>query len=78
MASDPVPFQRSEVMLGPPVLNRNITTVDPAEFAQPLHKSGDPLALRLRRGIAQEPDGRPLRRLLRAASGHATAPPNSS
>src|SRR5262249_12585761 len=34
--------------------------------AQPLHKSGDPLALDRRRARAQETDGRPHRRLLRA------------
>jgi hypothetical protein len=49
--------------LGPAILNREVATVDPSEFAEPLHKSGNPLALDRRRG-AQESDGRQLARLL--------------
>src|SRR5262249_54449557 len=41
-------------------------TVDPTKFAQPLHKSRDPLALDRRRARAQEPDGRQLYAQLRA------------
>ena len=51
--------------LRPAILDRDGATLDPAEFAQPLHKGGDPLARDRRRGRAQEPDGRQLRRLLR-------------
>src|SRR5262249_37968836 len=43
-----------------------IATLDPAELAQPLYKSGGPLALSRRRGRAQKPDSRQLRWLLRA------------
>jgi len=43
--------------LCPAILNREVATVDPSEFAEPLHKSGNPLALDRRRG-AQEADGR--------------------
>src|SRR5262249_47628438 len=52
--------------LRPAILDRDSTTLDPAEFAQPLHEGGDPLALGCRRGRAQVPDGRQLPRLLRA------------
>src|SRR5262249_57916731 len=52
--------------LRPAILDRNGPILDPAEFAQPLHKCGDPRALRRRRGRAQEPNGRQLSRLLRA------------
>ena len=56
-----------------------VATLDPAEFAQPLHKSGGPLALGRRRARTQEPDGRQLRRLLRARRERpcAAAPPSS-
>jgi hypothetical protein len=33
------------VSLRPTNLNRDGTTLDPTEFAQPLYKSGDPLAI---------------------------------
>jgi len=49
----------------PAILDREVATIDPSEFTQPLHKSGNPLALDRRRG-AQEPDGRQFARLLRA------------
>ena len=52
--------------LRPAILDRDGATLDPAEFAQSLHKGGGPLAPGRRRGRAQEPDGRQLRRLLRA------------
>ena len=52
--------------LRPAILDRDGAALDPAEFAQPLHKSGGPLAPGRRRARAQEPDGRQLRRLLRA------------
>src|SRR5262245_19299228 len=42
------------------------TTLDPAAFAQLLHKQGHPLAIGRRCGLAQVPDGRQLPRLLRA------------
>jgi hypothetical protein len=51
--------------LCPAILNREVATVDPTEFAEPLHKSGNPLVLDRRQG-AQESDGRQLARLLRA------------
>src|SRR5262249_32442203 len=52
--------------LRPAILDRDRTTLNPAEFAQSLYKSGGPLALSRRRGRAQVPDDRQLRRLLRA------------
>src|SRR5262245_40470842 len=51
--------------LRPANLDRDGATLDPSEFAQPLYKSGDPLALDQRRGRTQEPNGWQLRRLLR-------------
>jgi hypothetical protein len=52
--------------LRPAILNRDGAAFDPAEFAQPLHKSGNPPVHGYRRARAQEPDGRQLCRLLRA------------
>jgi hypothetical protein len=49
--------------LCPPILNRDVATVDPSEFAEPLHESGNPLALDRRRGT-QKSDGRRPARLL--------------
>ena len=40
-------------------------TLHPAEFAQPLHKGGDPCPSGRGRALAQEADGRQLTRLLR-------------
>jgi hypothetical protein len=51
--------------LCPAILNREVPTIDPAEFTQPLHKSGNSFALNRSVG-AQEPDGRQLSCLLRA------------
>src|SRR5215831_8776022 len=51
--------------LGPAVLDRDTTTVDPTKFAQSLHKLGHPFASGRTRVRAQEPDGRHLRGLLR-------------
>src|SRR5262245_22859812 len=51
--------------LGPAVLDRDTTTVDPTKFAQSLHKLGHPFASGRTRVRAQEPDGRHLRWLLR-------------
>jgi hypothetical protein len=51
--------------LCPTILNREVATVDPSEFAKPLNKSGNPLALNRRVGT-QESDGRQFARLLRA------------
>jgi hypothetical protein len=34
--------------LRPPVLDRDITAIDPAEFAQPLRKSGRPVRSQLK------------------------------
>src|SRR5262245_30099463 len=45
---------------------RSALALEPGELAQTLYKSGDPLALGCWRGRAQQPDGRQLRRLLRA------------
>src|SRR5262249_27147087 len=52
--------------LRPAVFDRDRASFDPAEFAQPLHKSSGQLALRGRRSRAQESDGRQLPRRLRA------------
>src|SRR5262245_5501159 len=52
--------------LGPAVLDRDTTTVDPTKFAQSPHKLGHPFASGRTRVRAQEPDGRHLRWLLRA------------
>src|SRR5262249_37606994 len=49
-----------------PICNREIASFDPAELAQPLHKSNDPLTFGRRRSGPQVPDGRQLPRLLRA------------
>jgi hypothetical protein len=46
-------------------LDRDGAAFNPAEFAQPLHESGGPLARRCRRACAQEPDDRRLPHLLR-------------
>ena len=51
--------------LRPAILDRDRPALDPAKLAQPLHKSGDPLARDRRRARAQESDGRELRPLLR-------------
>src|SRR5262245_19047444 len=48
-----------------PIFNRKIATFDPAELAQPLHKSSDPLTFGRRRGGPQVTDSRQLPRLLR-------------
>jgi hypothetical protein len=48
------------------MLRKATTPLDPAELAQPLHKSGEPLALTGRRARAQVSDGRQL-----AASRHS-------
>src|SRR5438093_741581 len=48
-----------------PVLDRNIATFGPTEFAQALHKCSDPLTLSRRPGRAQVSDGRELGGLLR-------------
>src|SRR5262249_58043877 len=49
-----------------PIFNREIATFDPADLAQPLHKSSDPLTFGRRRSGPQVPDGRQLPQLLRA------------
>src|SRR5262249_28111128 len=51
--------------LCPSNLDRDGSTLDPAEFAQPLHESGDPLVFNRSRRRAQEPDGRQPPRLPR-------------
>src|SRR6516162_1790854 len=51
--------------LRPAIFDRDGASFDPAEFAQPLHKSSGQLALRGRRSRAQESDGRQPRSLLR-------------
>src|SRR5262249_11410763 len=50
--------------LYPAILNHEVATVDPSEFAEPLHERGNPFALERRRR-AQESDDRQLARLLR-------------
>src|SRR5262249_49691130 len=52
--------------LRPAILDDEVATFDPAEDVQPLPKGGDPIAMGRKRSRAQEPDGRWLRRLLRA------------
>src|SRR5262249_53460021 len=52
--------------LSPAILDRDVAGLDPAEFAQPLHKGGSPLAIDCGRSRAQEPDDRQLARLLRS------------
>src|SRR6516162_5325651 len=52
--------------LRPAIFDRDGASFDPAEVAQPLHKSSGQLALRGRRSRAQESDGRQFPRLLRA------------
>src|SRR5262249_30562301 len=52
--------------LRPPILDPYGATLNPTEFAQPLHKSGSPLAMGCRRSRAQESDGRQPTWLLRA------------
>src|SRR5262245_57893935 len=61
-----ISMKRSLCPLRPPILQRDGATLDPAEFAQPLHKGGDPLALDRRSCGTQVTDGRHFRRLLRA------------
>jgi hypothetical protein len=52
--------------LRPAIFNRDVATLDPAELAQPLQESGDPVARGGRRGHAGKPNGRQPARLLRA------------
>src|SRR5215470_15697745 len=47
-------------------LDRDSAPLDPTEFAQPLHETGNPLAGGRRRARTPEPDGRQFRLLLRA------------
>src|SRR5262249_1463228 len=54
--------------VGPAILDREVAALYPTEFAQPLHKSGSPWSPGRSRGRAKKPDGRHLRRLLRARS----------
>src|SRR5262249_58687261 len=49
--------------LGPSILDRDSATLDPAKFAQSLHKRADPLSVERRRARAQVPNGRQLPRL---------------
>src|SRR5262249_43987297 len=64
--------------LRPSNLDRDGPTLDPAEFAQPLHESGDPLILNRSRHWAQGPMVGSLGVCCPlAASGHAPAPPTS-
>src|SRR5262249_5492748 len=55
-----------DASLGPAIFDREIATVDPTKFPQPLNESGKQLAATRRRGRAQEPNGRQFSRLLRA------------
>src|SRR5262249_58204018 len=52
--------------LPPSNLDRDRATLEPAEFAQPLRESGDPLVLNRSRHRARGSDDRQPRRLLRA------------
>src|SRR5215472_13442878 len=49
--------------LRPAILDRDGATLDPAKFAQALHKSGNPLAMGSRRTCDKEPNGRQFGRL---------------
>ena len=49
---------RPRETLRPAILDRDIATFRPTEFAQSLHKGSDPFPLARRRALAQEPDGR--------------------
>ena len=60
--------------LRPAIFDCNSVTIDPSEFAQPLHKNGDPFAPGRGRGCTQEPDG-PKLALLCAARRSATRQP---
>ena len=65
--------------LRPAILDRDGATLDPAEFAQPLHKSGGPLARGRSRAAPKNPMvGSFAGCCARAASGHAAAAPPSS
>src|SRR5262249_22491078 len=50
--------------LRPAIHDRDVTTLDPTQYAQSLNKGGPPLTLDLRRSRAQNSDGPQLRRLL--------------
>src|SRR5262249_35048733 len=52
--------------LRPSNLDRDSAALDPADRAQPLYESGDPLVRNRSRRRVQEPNGRRPRRLLRA------------
>ena len=54
--------------LRPAILDRHGAPLDPAEFAQSLHKYSSPWAPDRSRGRTQKSDGRHLRRLLRTCS----------
>ena len=60
--------------LRPAIFDRDGATFDPTEFAQPLHKSGDPLGLGGRRARAKESDRRQSPAAARAPQA-ATPPP---
>src|SRR5262245_39823772 len=51
--------------IGPAILDREVATLYPTEFAQPLHKSGSPWSPGQGRGRAKKSDGRQVRWLLR-------------
>src|SRR5262249_14341990 len=59
-------FEAFAAALCPAIFDRNVTTVIPAEFAQPLHESGGPWFPGRCRGCPQKPDDRQSARLLRA------------
>jgi hypothetical protein len=52
-------------VLSPAILDGDGTTLDPAKFAQSLHKRRDRFARSRKRRRAQEPNGRQLRLQLR-------------
>src|SRR5207247_5843039 len=54
-----------DASLCPAILDRYAAPLDPAEFAQPLHKSRGPMAPCRRRARAEKSDGRQLASLLR-------------
>src|SRR5262245_15948882 len=66
MTSTFSPTNSATTSLPPSNLDRDGATLDPAEFAQPLHESGHPLVLNRSRHRARAPDGRRPQRLLRA------------
>jgi hypothetical protein len=67
--------QPVEVVIGVPLLDCDVATLDKPFIAQPLAQGRDESCERCRRRATQKPDHR--HHCARAASGHAVAPPSS-